>query len=383
MNVPDGHIRMNSEQKKEEAMKATYLKRMLTALLLIATAAVMAPGSLWASGTTAGTGITNTVTVNYTVNAVPASAIVTSATFTVGTRVNMTVQRQNLTFVDVAAGATNVYLTFLISNDTNTTLDFGLVSQVATTNPYTGTTNSFVTVPTVTIYVDGNSNGVYDAGVDNQTYSTIGSDETSTVFIVAAIPAGEANGALQAFSLTAVARTAGSGGGAATNLAEGAGTYNGTDVVFADAGDANVTGDAYRDARASDRSAFRISAILVSKTATVYSDPINTAPPYRAIPQAVITYTITIDNSLGTSNATSVSISDSLGGLPVTFVTQFDDGVDTCGAGQGIVVNGTCYTNLADGGTPDASFVANTVSVSGMTVNSATVTTIKYQVTVN
>lgn len=384
-NAMKTHLETNTKpavQHKEAVMKAAKWKRALTSALVIALISVMVPAAVWALGTTAGTGITNSVSVNYTIGGVPGSAIVSSATFTVGMRVNGTVTRQNAAFVDVAGGATGAYLTFLVTNTTNTSLDFGLVSQTASTNPFTGTASDFAAPPALTAYVDSNGNSVYDSGVDTATFSAISSDASVTVFLVGNIPAGELNGAIQAYSLTAVARGAGTGGGAATNLAEGAGTYNSVDVVFGDAGNGTVTGDAARDARISDRSAFRITALTVNKTAAVYWDPFNLFATPRAIPGAILTYTVTISNP-GAANATSVSISDALGALPVTFATQFDDGVDSCGAGEGIVVDNLCYTNAADGGTPDANEAGGTISVSGMTVNAGATTVIKYQVTVN
>ena len=130
----------------------------------------------------------------------PGSALVSTATFTVGMRVNMTVTRQNANFVDVAGGATNAYLTFLVTNITNTQLDFGLVTAVSATNPYNGGANTFVTVPTVAAYVD-TGNGIYDPGVDTALFGSVIPDVSVTVFIVANIPAGEANGALRHFRL--------------------------------------------------------------------------------------------------------------------------------------------------------------------------------------
>jgi len=365
-------------------MNAPRFKKIVTALLVVAAIAVSAPASLWAAGTIAGTGITNSVSVGYTIGGVPGSAIVSAATFTVGVRVNMTVTRANAGFVDVAGGATGAYLTFVVSNITNTRLDFGLVSATSSTNPFDGAASNFVSAPTLTAYVDGNGNGIYDAGVDTALFSTINTDASVTAFLVGSIPASEANGAIQAYSFTAVARQFGSGAGAVTNLSEAA-LYNGVDVVFGDAANGTVTGDGGRDARASDRSAFRILSLTVSKISAVYSDPFNgTAAGKRAIPGAVITYTVTITNP-GSSAATSVSISDALGALPVTFVADFNDGAPDCTGtpGRGIVINGACFTNGADGGTPDASFGAGTISVSGMTVGAGTTTTIKYQVTVN
>jgi hypothetical protein len=375
--------------KKEEAMKAASIKRTLTALLLIAAVAVAVPAAVQAAGTIAGTGITNQVSVGYTIGGVPGTAVVSTATFTVGVRVNMTVTRSNANFVDVAAGATNAYLTFLVTNITNTRLDFGLVSAVSATNPFNGAANTFVTTPTVTAFVDANGNGIYEPATDTALFSTINTDASTTVFIVANIPAGEANGVLQAFSLTAVARQFGSNAGAVTNLAEGT-PYNGVDVVFGDPANGTVAGDASRDARVSDRSAFRVSAITVAKTSTVYSDPFNgVSVNARPIPGAIITYQVTITNP-GSSNATNVSVSDAMAGLPVTFRTQFDDGTGlgcTALPAQGIAVDpGTgvfvCRGNSnADG--DNADYTGTTLSVTNLTVNAGGTVRVKYQVTVN
>jgi len=381
-------LTMNKTFTKEETMKATNSKRTLTALLAAAMIAVVLPAAVQAAGTIAGTGITNSVSVDYSIGGVPASAaVVSTATFTVGVRLNMTVTRQNANFVDAAPSAANMYMTFVVTNVTNTSLDFGLVSAVSATNPYDGAANTFVTVPTVTAYVDANGNNAYDPGTDTAVFSAITSDASATVFVVGTIPAGEANGALQAFSLTAVARAFGSGAGATTNLTEGAGTYNGVDMVFGDAANGTVTGDANRDARASDRSAFRISAITVAKTATVYWDPLNLTSSPRPIPGAIITYLVTITNP-GSSSATSVSIADALGALPVTFRTQFDDGTGLgCTGVQGIAVDpgtGTfgCRTNT-NGDGDFADFTAGTANVTNLTVNAGGTVRIKYQVTVN
>jgi len=365
-------------------MNASRFKKLMTALLVVAAIAVTVPASLWAAGTIAGTGITNSVSVGYTIGGVPGSAIVSSATFTVGVRVNMTVARANAGFVDVAGGATGAYLTFVVSNVTNTRLDFGLVSATSTTEPFGGAASNFVSVPILTAYVDVNGNGIYEPLTDITTFSAINTDASVTVFLVGNIPASEANGAIQAYSLTAVARQFGSGAGAVTNLSEAV-PYNGVDVVFGDPDNSTVPTDLNRDARSSDRNAFRILSLTVSKTSAVYSDPFNgTGAGKKAIPGAVITYTVTITNP-GSSAATSVSISDALGALPVTFAQDFNDGAPNCGVGslRGIVINGACFTNGADGGTPDASFAAGTVSVSGMTIGAGTTTTIKYQITVN
>ena len=369
-------------------MKATMSNRILTAILISMIIAVTVPAAVWAAGTIAGTGISNSVSVGYSIGGVPGTAIVSTATFTVGMRVNLTVARQNANFVDVAAGAANGYLTFLVTNITNTRLDFGLVSAVSSTNPFDGAANTFVTVPSVTAYVDVNGNGVYDPGTDTAVFTALNTDASATVFIVGNIPAGEASGAIEAFSLTAVARQFGSGAGAVTNLAEGVGNYNGVDVVFGDAANGLVTGDGARDARASDRSAFRVTAITVTKTRAVYSDPINgVSVNARPIPGAIITYTVAITNP-GSVAATGVSVSDNLSSFipaSASFVTQFADGSPNCAvAGYGIVIDGVCFTNANDATTPAAEFTAgNVLSITNHTLASGATTTIKYQVQIN
>jgi uncharacterized repeat protein (TIGR01451 family) len=236
------------------------------------------------------------------------------------------------------------------------------------------------------MFVDGNGDGVYTAATDTMTFvDNLVSDATATVFIVANMPATQVTGDIAAYGLLATTHDAGAVGtlGALTNETVGAGTLAGVDVVFADAANANVAGDANRDGEASDRSAYRIAAAAISvvKSAATYSDPFNGTTFPKAIPGAVMTYTIQVSNAAGGANATNVAITDNLTGMPVTFATQFNDGVDSCSAGFGIVVNNTCNSNLADA--DNGSFAGNTVTVNGLTINAGASATIKFQVVVN
>ena len=121
--------------------------------------------------------------------------------------------------------------------------------------------------------------------------------------------------------------------------------------------------------------------MVISKVAGVYSDPVNGTTNPIAMPGAVVTYTITVANTGGV-NATSVQIIDLLDVANLTFVTSFDDGTDTCGANEGIVINNTCTESLT--APQDYNVTAgNTVTVTGLTVNAGTSTEIKIQVTIN
>jgi len=127
--------------------------------------------------------------------------------------------------------------------------------------------------------------------------------------------------------------------------------------------------------------------MTVTKTSAVYSDPFNGTTSPKAIPGAVITYTVTVANAAGGANATGVAIADSLateiGNGHLAFKTQFVDAVNNCAAGSGIVVNATCNTNAGGDDNGDWSVTTpNTVTVSNLTVNAGTTATIKFQVTV-
>jgi hypothetical protein len=376
-------------------MSSIRNRRTAAALLAFAALALVVPVAAQAAGTASGTLITNTATVVYSVGAVTQPAISSGATgtFVVDTKVNLTVQRVDATYVTSAPSSTN-YLTFRVVNNGNLAHDYAL-QALASTDPFGGADN--FDANNVQVFVDANGDGVYTAATDTMTFiDALATDTTATVFIVGNIPVAQVTGDIAAYALLATTHDTGAAGvlGALTAETGGAGTLLGVDVVFADAANPNVGADTNRDGEASDRSAYQVAAaaITILKSAATYSDPFNGTTNPKAIPGAVMTYTITVANAAGGANATNVTISDNLTGMPVTFATQFGDGTDTCAAGQGIVVDadgpggaaGVCNTNA--GGDDNGDFGAtagNTVTVGGLTINAGTSATIKFQVTVN
>lgn len=371
--------------------------RLLAALLAFAALALAVPFAAQAAGTASGTSITNTATVVYSVSSVTQPAISSGATgtFVVDTKVNLTVQRVDGTYVSSAPSSTS-YLTFRVVNNGNLAQDYAL-QAIATTDPFNGNAADTFDANNIQVFVDANADGVYTAATDTLTFiDALATDTTATVFIVGNIPVTQVTGDIAAYGLLATTHDAGAAGvlGALTLETGGAGTLLGVDVVFADTVNADVPGDADGDGEASDRSAYRVAAaaITILKSAATYSDPFNGTTNPKAIPGAVMTYTITVANAAGGANATNVTISDNLTGMPVTFATQFNDGVDSCGAGSGIVVDPdgpgatlpACLTNVGgdDGGDFGAT-AGSTVTVGGLTINAGTSAVIKFQVTVN
>ena len=107
--------------------KLTYMGAIgLTALSSVA--AVPA----FAAGTTAGTTITNTATVDYQVGGVAQGQQSASNNFTVDRKINLLVEEVGTVTTNVVPGQTNAVTTFQLTNSSNEVLDFALVaSQIA------------------------------------------------------------------------------------------------------------------------------------------------------------------------------------------------------------------------------------------------------------
>src|SRR2546422_2754627 len=179
-----------------------------TRILAIIAGLLLAAGRAGAAGTSAGTDISNTASVGYTVGGVSQAAVNSNTvTFKADRRINLAVAEVGGAYTDVAPGATAQVLTFTVTNTSNAPLDFHLTATQDSTgsNDAFGNTDDF-DVTGVQAIADSNANGVYDAGVDTATFlDEIPADATRTVFIVANIPLGQADGNTAGLRLTAIA----------------------------------------------------------------------------------------------------------------------------------------------------------------------------------
>jgi hypothetical protein len=314
----------------------------------------------FAVGTTAGTAINNTATVNYQVGGVAQNAVNSNInTITVDRRVDL-----------VVAEVGNV-----------TTLDLGLTitQQTGGTATHGGTDNFDVTAPAA--FVDTNGNGTYDAGTDTAVtfLDELAADTQRTVFIVANIPLGRANGDVADVMLTAQAREAGTAGtqGAVVTQTAGANTA-GVDTVFADAAG---TIDAARDGQHSDDDDYTVSAavLTVTKQSRVISDPLNGTTNPKAIPGALVEYCIVVANATGAAPATNVNIGDNLP-TQTTYETAF--GIFQNGTYTGTPGTGTCNLDGTAGGTFSATPAPNVSGTLGTLAAGAT-RTLYFQVRIN
>jgi uncharacterized repeat protein (TIGR01451 family) len=327
-----------------------------------------------AVGADAGTTVSNTASVVYTVNSVVQTAVASNAAnFVVDRRVDLTVTAATGTETLVTPNSSGAFL-FTVANTSNATLGFNLSAANNATNPFAPPADNFDPT-TLTAVVDTGVIGTYEPLVDvATTMDTVAEDGTFGVWVVAAIPSGQANGSAAAVTLTATAREPGALGAA---LSEDPNPENplAMETVFADGvGDT----DANQDAAHSDSGAFLVQSadVTITKTESLISDPINgAAPNARHIPGAIVQYVVTVTNAAGSAfPATALTISDVLS-TDVTFRP------DTYAVGFGIDVGGVAQSNAADA--DQGSEAGGTVTVTVPSLAAGASVVITFQVTVD
>lgn len=328
----------------------------------------------FANGTTAGTSITNTATVDYQVGGVAQGQQSASNSFVVDRKINLLVEEVGNATTEVSPGQTSAVTTFQLTNSSNEILDFLLTaSQITTGAAKHGGTDSF-NATNVRIYRDAvtGTPGSYDVNDTLVTYiDELATDTPIRLFVVADIPAGLPTGAVAGIQLRATALEGGTAGtqGIAVTQTAGANTA-GKDTVFADGVGVN---DANRDASHSDADDYTVktATLTVTKSSRVVSDPFNGTTNPKLIPGATVEYCIAVANAAGGADATTVAINDSVPGQ-LAFV-----------AGSirlnGTVTGGTCNADGATGGSYAAPVVSGTIA----TIAAGAARTLIFQALVN
>jgi uncharacterized repeat protein (TIGR01451 family) len=263
----------------------------------LATLAALSAGALaspaFATGTPAGTNITNVATATYELpNGDETSVDSNSVTLKVDELLDVSVSWGDSADVPTSPGLVNQILKFAVTNGGNGPESFTL-GTVAN-----GGGDDFD--PDVTsIVLDSNGNGAYDAGVDTAYASgtndpQLDPDQSIVVFVLSSIPAGAGDGHRGRVDLTAVAKT---GSGAAGTSFAGLGEGGGDAVVGATGADGEDDGY-YRVAKAS---------VAFVKSAAV-ADPFGGT---TKAPGSTITYTLAATVS-GTGSLANLRVSDAV-----------------------------------------------------------------------
>lgn len=310
--------------------------------------------------------------------------------FVVDRKINLTVAKTG-SIVDVAPGQTGAYLTYTVKNEGNAAQDFALsYSALAngTADPFGGAENDSFDAPAVIIRVESGATALYQAGEDTATnIINLAPDATATVYIIqtTALQSTLVDKQLAVYALIATAKEANSAAATAVTETAGADTVLTMDTVFADV--AAGTDDAARDAAHSARHAFKVKApvLTMAKASVVISDPVNGTTNPKAIPGAVVEYTVTItNNAAATGNATNVSISDSLAAMVGAGYISYNAG--TLNITTPILNGGSnkALSDIAD--TDEGQVVGNVVTVgttgTAITLAPGESAVIKYRVTI-
>jgi uncharacterized repeat protein (TIGR01451 family) len=315
----------------------------LLALVLVATNAM-------ALGTTAGTSINNTATVNYNVGASSLTATSTQVTIKVQELINATLESKNAgKQQNVAPGQSNAALSFELTNTGNGDEAFVLTQQNLTGDQFDTIADN--------IYVD-DGDGIFEPLIDAVYVPTSLAPEESIALWIASkdISNTQNNGDRADILVNALSKTfsdAGNSNPAQGDTVTGQGDGS-TDAIHAISGPANDTATFVIDNSAIN--------MVIEKSITGVRDGI-TATGNQYIPGSEVDYLITIEVT-GTGDATAVVVKDP---LPTELKLKNES--------TGVInIDGNPYTaNIPDndGASYDANTRTITVELGNITAGSA------------
>jgi uncharacterized repeat protein (TIGR01451 family) len=350
----------------------------------------------YAAGTAAGTTVSNQASLSFEVLGISQTPVTSNVyDFVVDRKIDLTVATTDVAEVQVAPGSTGNLLTFTVENTGNDTQDFALsaVARVGGTAAFGGTDN--VNAASVAVFVESGATPGYQVGEDTATFiDELAADGTGTAYIVGNFATGSYNnGDIASYHLLVEGRAGGGASSLGAALSETAGgdTPGTVDTVFADGQGSDTTNDAARDAKFSDDSDYLVSAanLTVTKTSVVVSDPSNGTTNPKAIPGAIIEYTVTISNASGAATASNITFSDSLASEITAGSVAFDTNAYAAGVGIKVTapnINGGVEKELTNVGSDDEGdfnvTAANTITVTGITIAATESATVVFRVEV-
>ena len=346
-----------------------------------------------AQGTDAGVVISNQASVDYDVNGQDQADILSTdadsppgtadpTTFVVDRRVQFTLAEIGGAHTEVQPGQTNAFAEFQLTNNGNAVMDFALslVDLVASDPQVHGQTDTGDTMDNYRIRVantDG-AGGAPELG-DLAFVDELGEDETVVIYVFADAGATLPNDAYDNFRLVATAADsvdASASPGVLDALLTQSPGVDDPDVienVFNNASGADTGGNASE----SSDDGFHVNSaqLVITKDAAVISDDFGSG---KALPNAVIEYTVSLDNTLGAAAADNVVLTDSIQ-TPDVALELGGYG----GANLDVTIDGAPCSSAADadGCTYDGGTDVLTVTIPSIAAGATS--TVKYQVRIS
>ncbi|MDH3615915.1 MAG: isopeptide-forming domain-containing fimbrial protein [Gammaproteobacteria bacterium] len=322
-------------------MKFVIGKTGLVFRLGVMMAALLLGQQAMAVGTEAGTTINNTANVDYEVAGVPQDDIDSNTvSFVVDRRIDFDLAPLGGALVDIAPGQTDSFFDFLLTNTSNSSLDFNLVLQQMTSGSVRGEadTGTMASVDyAVSAFSVNDPGGTPDPDpVRNgpQYVDELAADDSIRIRVFGDAATTMLNNQVAGVQLDATAAFAdGVGGSEGAALTEAADTVLGVENVFAEDG---ATSDGVQIAY--DGWKVLAAELTIDKSYVILDDGFGGTYP---IPGAVVEYTITVTNASTTAAADSVVITDTLD-TGLAFLA------DEFGGGSDMTLNGAGCTEESD-----------------------------------
>ncbi len=334
--------------------------------------AVLGANPAFAAGTTAGSTITNTATVNFTVGGVAQTAQTATNNLTVDRKIDIRVTAG--ADVTVTPGQVNPVQVFTVSNLSNSVMDIDLLAAAQASGAAIGgaRTSTFAAGSTIVLHT-GSASGPVVTYLDE-----VAADAVTTIYAVdttaytngvptsGSIPLATANGGLAGVTLTATARqggTAGSEGATVTTSTP----YGGANNVFAEP--AGFGSDAANNGVSVASDVYIVSApsLTVNKLSYVVWDPINLTTSPKAIPGAIVRYCIVVTNGAGGATATAPTVSDPL----PSQVTAVANSLYLNGTASAVPVCNTSFATYTTGTGASGTAAATQITTATTTVSGA------------
>lgn len=280
----------------------------LLARLGVTAAAVLLSQQALAVGTDAGVTVVNRASVDYSVNGedqediesspngntTPGAGLGEDTTFVVDRRVNFTVSQDDDIPV-VQPATTGHVMVFTITNLSNSELDFEITLNTAA--------NGSITIDGQT----ASGAALNPVAPDILYVENLAEDDTVDITVTGDAPGTLVDGDVAIHLLQVDARDPAGDSATPVALVDGEGSADDPDAID------NVFMDTDNDAQeiAADGVAIASASLEITKAVSVYSDPFNgVSADAKAIPDAILEYTITIDNTSGSLAADNIVVTD-------------------------------------------------------------------------
>jgi uncharacterized repeat protein (TIGR01451 family) len=324
---------------------------------LLALFALGLPLAARAGGTPAGTQIRNTVTLSYTQNGRPDTAIATAPALVVAKVITVVVSSQDSAPVPTNSPDSGKVVSFAVTNTGNATETFGL----ARNNTVAGDQFDPVAAASGGIWIESGAQPGFQASGPNAdtlyapgiTDLTLAADASRQVYVVSNIPAGQPTGSFGRVALVASSTTPGAAGAApGTVLATSA---QGVQTVVG-AGNGRGTGTG----------SYLVSGVSIGLAKSVASVQ-DANGGTRVMSGSVITYRLVL-SVVGSGVASGVTVRD-----PLPAELSYVPG--------SITVDGAARTDAADG--DDTTFSGGAVQANFGGIAAPATRVIEFKATVN